>query len=94
LGYSTFLPFVLFFCFGDGNTFQIEQDVSSVDIININNNNNSPKIQPRIVGGTSVNPAENRYPYFALMWGQGVCGGVLIAPSIVLTAAHVRRKKK
>ncbi len=32
--------------------------------------------------------AEDRYPYFSLMYGRGMCGGVLISPTLVLTAAH------
>lgn len=49
--------------------------------------------QPRIIGGAAVDPNEDRYPYFSLLWGgQGKkCGGVLITPSIVVTAAHVSR---
>ena len=42
--------------------------------------------ESRIIGGHVVNSL--RYPYFSLMWGSGVCGGVLIAPDIVLSAAH------
>lgn len=37
----------------------------------------------RIVGGTKAEPGE--YPYYAQMDG---CGGSLIAPNVVLTAAH------
>jgi V8-like Glu-specific endopeptidase len=33
----------------------------------------------------------DRYPYMISMRGVALCGGVLIAPDIVLTAAHVRR---
>jgi len=29
-----------------------------------------------------------RYPYFSLMYGRSLCGGVLIAPRLVLGAAH------
>jgi hypothetical protein len=45
--------------------------------------------EARIIGGSAVDPFQDRYPYFALMWGLGICGGVLISPSIVLSAAHV-----
>ena len=31
----------------------------------------------------------SRFPYFAQMWGTELCGGALIAPDIVLSAAHV-----
>jgi hypothetical protein len=44
--------------------------------------------QTRIIGGEDVDEA--RYPYFAMMWGGSVCGGVLIAPDLVVSAAHVR----
>jgi secreted trypsin-like serine protease len=47
------------------------------------------EIQTRIIGGSEVNPSDNRYPYFVSMRGTGICGGVLITPSIALTAAHV-----
>ncbi|KAG7359101.1 trypsin-like serine protease [Nitzschia inconspicua] len=41
----------------------------------------------RIIGGTSVvDPKE--YPWFVLFHGSSICGGVLIASDVVLTAAH------
>jgi V8-like Glu-specific endopeptidase len=43
--------------------------------------------EPRIIGGSVVNDSA-RYPYFALMAGQELCGAVLISPRFVLTAAH------
>jgi hypothetical protein len=43
--------------------------------------------QPRIIGGEDVD--EPRYPYFAMMWGRSLCGGALIAPDLVVSAAHV-----
>lgn len=46
-------------------------------------------IETRIIGGSEVNPSDNRYPYFVSMRGTGVCGAVLITPSIAITAAHV-----
>lgn len=48
---------------------------------------NGPK-QTRIINGTDVlNP--EKYPYFATFWGNGyMCGGTLIAPDIVISAAH------
>ena len=43
--------------------------------------------QPRrIINGADAPP--NRYPYFARMVHTSQCGGVLIAPDLVLTAAH------
>ena len=47
------------------------------------------QIQTRIIGGSEVNPSDNRYPYFVSMRGVGICGGVLITPSIAISAAHV-----
>jgi trypsin len=44
-------------------------------------------IDPRIVGGTPV--AKGTYPYYATTnVGQELCGGTLIWPDIILTAAH------
>ena len=43
--------------------------------------------QPRIIGGEAVD--DPRYPYFAMMWGSSLCGGALIAPDLVVSAAHV-----
>ncbi|KAG7353653.1 peptidase S8 family protein [Nitzschia inconspicua] len=45
--------------------------------------------RPRIVGGTTAQ--EGRYPYFVSLLnqhGQRACGGVLVAPDVVMTAAH------
>lgn len=44
---------------------------------------------PRIVGGTTVTP-ENKYPFMVSLqyYGNHYCGGTLIAPEWVLTAAH------
>jgi len=39
----------------------------------------------RIVGGTSVLQSSQRYPWFVFL---GNCGGMLVAPTFVLTAAH------
>ena len=49
-------------------------------------------LQPsgRIVGGT--NAAENEFPYIAALyyrrWKKPICGGTLITPEVVITAAH------
>jgi hypothetical protein len=45
--------------------------------------------QPRIVGGSSTD--EGRYPYFVSLLNQyGIhsCGGTLVAPDVVMSAAH------
>lgn len=46
-----------------------------------------PSRTPRIIDGNRVTDP-SRYPYFALMDGQGLCGAVLISSRFVLTAAH------
>lgn len=45
-----------------------------------------PVRTPRIINGRDV--MDFRYPYFSLMYGTGICGGVLIGPRLLLTAAH------
>jgi secreted trypsin-like serine protease len=46
------------------------------------------KIEPRIVGGSNVDP--NVYPFFTRIDTSGFpyCGGSLVAPDVVLTAGH------
>jgi len=51
------------------------------------------KVQSRIVGGAKVLRVTDRYPWFASYYMDGgniwlKCGGMLIAPQYVLTAAH------
>jgi trypsin len=45
----------------------------------------------RVVGGGEVYPRD-RYPYMVSLvkYGVSVCGGSLVAPNVVLTAAHCR----
>ena len=43
--------------------------------------------QARIIGGDYVNLSDFRYPYFTSL--EDYCGGALITPSIVVSAAHV-----
>lgn len=45
-------------------------------------------VNTRVIGGNNIEHA-GVFPYFVLLHGNFVCGGVLIAPSLVLTAAHV-----
>lgn len=44
--------------------------------------------EPRIIGGKEAD--DGRYPYFTLMRESSLCGGALIAPDLVVSAAHVR----
>ena len=48
-----------------------------------------PVFEPRIVGGTEIDPAY-KYPFLValLSYGSQFCGGSLIEPRWVLTAAH------
>lgn len=49
----------------------------------------SEEVQTRIVNGT--NSEKGRYPYYVSLMrksGAMICGGTLIAPDVVLTAAH------
>jgi trypsin len=54
--------------------------------------NNHIDAQPRIVGGKSVK--NSKYPYFSSLYQSNVqaseyrCGGTLVAPDIVMSAAH------
>jgi V8-like Glu-specific endopeptidase len=54
-----------------------------------NNINEAEEISPRIAGGQ--NAVQGRYPYYVALRDKNDkfrCGGSLIAPNIVLTAAH------
>ena len=42
--------------------------------------------RPRIYGGEDAE--ESRYPYYVRLVGAAQCGGALIAPDVVITAAH------
>jgi secreted trypsin-like serine protease len=50
------------------------------------NRNRALASQTRLFGGE--NATAGRYPYFVRLVGAGQCGGALIAPDIVVTAAH------
>eukprot|EP00544_Gedaniella_sp_CCMP2646_P009510 CAMPEP_0202485578 /NCGR_PEP_ID=MMETSP1361-20130828/4393_1 /ASSEMBLY_ACC=CAM_ASM_000849 /TAXON_ID=210615 /ORGANISM="Staurosira complex sp., Strain CCMP2646" /LENGTH=418 /DNA_ID=CAMNT_0049114525 /DNA_START=80 /DNA_END=1336 /DNA_ORIENTATION=+ len=45
-------------------------------------------IEARIVGGSTT--AQGRYPYMVSLWSayRHECGGILVAPDVILTAAH------
>jgi Trypsin len=64
---------------------------ANVGVNNAGANFLQPNAQARIIGGASVvDPRE--YPWFVLFHGSSICGGVLIASDVVLTAAHVSTK--
>ncbi|KAL7542233.1 hypothetical protein ACHAXR_013356 [Thalassiosira sp. AJA248-18] len=47
--------------------------------------------RPRIIGGTPISQTQlyEKYPYMAtLQWGTHRCGATLIAPDLLITAAH------
>lgn len=48
--------------------------------------NSFPQKTTRIIGGQTAE--DERFPYYALMDGNSLCGAVLISPRFVLTAAH------
>jgi hypothetical protein len=47
-----------------------------------------PNPKARIIGGTSAADPQH-FPWFVLFHGSSICGGAMIAPDLVLTAAHV-----
>lgn len=64
-----------------GTSVTAETDVTSF----LNSNDTERNTRGRIIGGTPVDPGE--YPWFALLNGGG-CGGSLVSPEYILTAAH------
>ena len=50
----------------------------------------SGKKQPRIINGSNIHTGStpDRYPYFALMQEDSLCGAVLVGKRFVLTAGH------
>lgn len=68
---------------GEGNQIHSPQDTSSSGEDH-NALFTGGAAEPRIIGGDEVT-SSNEYPYFVDLQG---CGGSLIAPNVVLTAAH------
>jgi V8-like Glu-specific endopeptidase len=65
---------------------QLQQQMLGEDIFESTNS----IINSRIINGREVDRPD-RYPYYVALrdrWGNHVCGGTLIAPDAVLTAAH------
>lgn len=49
---------------------------------------------PRIIGGRDVTNLQ-RYPYFTKLSGNdGLCGGALIAPDVVISSAFVSKNER
>ena len=65
--------------------FTAQQDEGKSALQNLANDSSA---EPRIVGGYGLSD-RSRFPYFAQIWGAELCGGALIAPDIVVSAAHV-----
>ncbi|KAL7471238.1 hypothetical protein ACHAXS_011543, partial [Conticribra weissflogii] len=64
---------------------------SSSPIPNTNHDTPLRPISPRIIGGAALPPSahSSAFPYVAsLQWSSHRCGGTLIAPDVLLTAAH------
>ncbi|KAB0794212.1 hypothetical protein PPYR_13832 [Photinus pyralis] len=47
-----------------------------------------PQLDGRIVGGYDVNIEDHPYQISLQVWGTHICGGSIIAPDLILTAAH------
>mmetsp|Transcript_24447 Transcript_24447/g.37728 ORF Transcript_24447/g.37728 Transcript_24447/m.37728 type:complete len:679 (-) Transcript_24447:170-2206(-) len=73
----------------DGFVAEIDLRVSLGKEHVINENHKMTKLDPRIVGGTPVDPPDS-YAFYVLLHTNGFyfCGGALIAPTLVLSAAH------
>ena len=46
------------------------------------------EVSTRVINGHDTK--SGRYPYYVHMWQASLCGGALIGPNLVLTAAHCR----
>ena len=70
----------------DGNTLRSQRILQEQPPKDVNNNNNGT--DPFVVGGDDASKGE--FPFFA-RFVDGSCGGTLIAPDRVVTAAHCIR---
>jgi hypothetical protein len=63
-----------------------EQLLRGPDWDNNTTDSSSSSSHTRVIGGADA--VDGRYPYFVQIWQRSLCGGVLIGPNLVLTAAH------
>ena len=77
--------------FDDEEDEDNEEDFDDQQLRQYDQEDEASGIQPRIVGGETVPDGHHLFPYMVALTDRHlnlICGGSLIAPQIVLTAAH------